>query len=224
MTGFDGFPAGGLELLTQLGDGKDKAWFAERRTQYDADVAMPAKAFVSAMGDSLSDRFEAEITAVPKANGSIAPINNDLRFSPDKSPYKDHLLFRFWEGAEKKTSPTLFVRLSESRIGLASGVLLPDIERWRAAIDAPAGAELALALAELGRTRDLEVDGQGYKRVPKPFTEDHARADLLRHKGGFQARWVVDAPSMVSDAGFVEWCTDQLAEAAAVHGWLVDHS
>ena len=94
---FSGFPVEGLAFLTDLGSGRDKAWFDERRKRYDTDVVGPAKAFVAAMGDALGERFGAEITAIPRTNGSIAPINNDLRFSPDRTPYKDHLLFRFWE-------------------------------------------------------------------------------------------------------------------------------
>ena len=53
-----------------------------------------------------------DIEAQPKNNGSTAPINNDLGFSPDASPYKDHIMLRFWEGTPKKTAPMLMVRIS----------------------------------------------------------------------------------------------------------------
>ena len=217
---FSGFPVEGLAFLTDLGSGRDKAWFDERRKRYDTDVVGPAKAFVAAMGDALGERFGAEITAIPRTNGSIAPINNDLRFSPDKTPYKDHLLFRFWEGAEKKTAPTLFVRLSEATVGFASGAALPDLDRWRSLVAGDEGAALATTLERLGAGRALDIDGQGYQRVPKPYPADHPRADLLKHKG-FQARWIVDTPDAVHSPGFVDPCTDQLAEAIDVHRWLV---
>ena len=170
---FSGFPVEGLAFLTDLGSGRDKAWFDERRKRYDTDVVGPAKAFVVAMGDALGERFGAEITAIPRTNGSIAPINNDLRFSPDKTPYKDHLLFRFWEGAEKKTAPTLFVRLNEATVGFASGAALPDLDRWRSLVAGDEGAALATTLERLGAGRALDIDGQGYQRVPKPYPADH---------------------------------------------------
>ena len=86
----------------------------------------PAKAFVTALGEELSKTISKDLVAEPRTNGSIAPINNDLRFAPANSPkarapYKDHLLFRFWEGADKKIAPTLFVRLSAESVGFASG-------------------------------------------------------------------------------------------------------
>jgi uncharacterized protein (TIGR02453 family) len=216
---FDGFPAAGLTFLTELGT-RDKAWFDANRSRYDGDVVAPTRAFVRAIGEALGRSFAPNIVAQPKANGSIAPINNDLRFSPDKSPYKDHLLLRFWEGADKKTAPTLFIRINESDVGFATGASLPDLERWRQLIDDDrTGRELADALDDIGRGRDLDVAGEGYKKVPKPYAEDHPRADLLRHKM-FQARWPEPTPKEIGSASFIDWCTARLETCAPIHEWL----
>ena len=104
MSEFTGFSPEGLKFLATLGT-KDKVWFDEHRTTYDTEVVPAAKAFVGAMGVTLTDRISPAIEAQPKTNGSIAPINNDLRFSPNASPYKDHLMFRFWEGPTKRSHP-----------------------------------------------------------------------------------------------------------------------
>lgn len=217
---FDGFPKEGLDFLRQLGT-SDKAWFDKNRKTYDEMVVGPTKAFVVAMGERLADGIAPAVVAQPKANGSIAPINNDLRFSPDKSPYKDHLLLRFWEGENKKVAPTLFVRLSHDTIGYATGAMLPDLDRWRELIDAPTtGAKLADALTVLGKRRDLDIAGEEYKKVPKPYPEDHARAGLLRHKM-FQARWSEPVPKSVHSAKFVDHCMKRLDACADVHQWLV---
>lgn len=55
------------------------------------------------MGEYLRANISDAVEAQPQPTGSIAPINNDLRFRPDASPYKNHLMFRFWEGPVKKT-------------------------------------------------------------------------------------------------------------------------
>ena len=217
---FQGFPSEGLAFLRRLGD-EDKAWFDANRATYDDAVVAPTKAFVTAIGDRLADGIAPAVVAQPKANGSIAPINNDLRFSPDKSPYKDHLLLRFWEGDNKKTAPTLFVRISGDDIGYATGAMLSDLDRWRSLIDDDAtGEPLAAALAKLGKGRDLDVAGEGYKRVPKPYADDHPRANLLRHKM-FQARWSEPAPKTITSARFVDHCMKRLESCAEVHRWLV---
>ncbi|MCP4224618.1 MAG: DUF2461 domain-containing protein [Actinomycetia bacterium] len=217
---FEGFSAGGLEFLHELGT-QDKAWFDANRRTYDTTIVAPTKAFVATIGERLATGMAPGITAQPKTNGSISPINNDLRFSPDKSPYKDHLLLRFWEGDNKKTAPTLMVRISAEEIGFATGTALPDLDRWRHLIDDDdTGTELANALTELGQGRTLDIAGQGYKRVPKPYAEDHPRADLLRHKM-FQARWAEPLPSSANDPGLVDYCIEQLEQCADIHHWLV---
>lgn len=218
---FEGFPSEGLSLLSELG-GNDKEWFAERRAIYDRCVAEPAKRFVEAMGEELRATVSENLAAQPKVNGSISPINNDLRFRPDAPPYKDHLLFRFWDGAAKKTAPTLFVRLSEQTVGFASGIVPADVERWREAVAFASGETLSAALEAVGAaTPDgLDVAGEQLKRVPADYDPDHPRADLLRRKS-LQVRWSEPTPDDVHLAGFVEWCGRRLASCGPLHGWFV---
>ncbi len=219
---FNGFPQEGIDFLATLGR-SDKAWFDANRSTYNATVAGPAKAFVTAIGNGLADGIAPAIEAQPKVNGSIGPINNDLRFSPDKPPYKDHLFLRFWEGPDKKTAPTLFLRISPDTVGYATGTMLPDLDRWRSLVDDDTtGGALVDALDALGEGRELELDGSGYKRVPKPYAADHPRADLLRHKA-FQARWLEPTPSVVTEAAFVDHCLERLEACADVHRWLVEN-
>lgn len=221
-TSFTGFPQEGLSFLDHLGE-QDKRWFDQNRKVYDDSVVTPTKAFVSEMGEQLANSFAPGISAVPRANGSIAPINNDLRFSPDKAPYKDHLLLKFWEGPNKKVAPTLYVRISASDVGFATGAMLPDLERWRELVAADStGGSLATHLAQLGEGRPLDIAGEGYKRVPKPYPEDHPRAALLRHKM-MQARWSEPLPDLVTKPGFVDFCVERLEACAPIHLWLVEH-
>lgn len=98
---FEGFPTDGLEFLTQLAN-KDKPWFDKNRAVYETSVVAPTKAFVVALTERLQEDIAGSIVGQPKTNGSIAPINNDLRFAPNKPPYKDHLLLRFWDGPNKR--------------------------------------------------------------------------------------------------------------------------
>ena len=217
---FGGFSTDGLRFLTRLGS-KDKVWFDRHRAVYDREVVTPTKAFVVALGSALADTVSPHIVAQPRTNGSISPINNDVRFSTDKTPSKDHLLLRFWEGSDKKMAPTLFVRISEKTVGFAVGVNFASVERWRALVgDDTTGAELSRALTQLARRRQLDVAGQTLKKVPKPFAADHPRADLLKHKA-FQARWPEPTPKQVHSEAFVAWCLKRLTACAPIHRWLV---
>lgn len=223
MSDFDGFPKAGLNFLTDLGV-NDKAWFDEHRKIYDTEVVKPAKAFVTAFGEALRTDISDAIEAQPKTNGSIAPINNDLRFNPEASPYKDHLMFRFWEGPVKKTSAMLMVRLHpKDGIGFASGMNFADIDTWRTKIaDEKAGAPLAKAIDAVVEATGADVVGEGLKKVPKPYDQDHPRGDLLRHKG-LQVRFQQKVPKSVSSQDFVPWCAEQMDRLIPIHEWLVQH-
>ena len=220
MSEFAGFSKQGLQFLGTLGT-KDKAWFDANRATYETEVVPAAKAFVEAMGESLADAISPEIVAQPKTNGSIAPINNDIRFNPGASPYKDHLMFKFWEGPNKKLAPTLWIRMHpKDGIGFASGVVIADVDSWREAID-QRGEAFAADVAEVAKKNNGDLAGEALKKVPKPYPDDHPRADLLRHKG-FQIRFVEPVPKSIDSARFVDWCTTRLVRFAPVHRWLVD--
>ncbi|MXY73280.1 MAG: DUF2461 domain-containing protein [Dehalococcoidia bacterium] len=220
MTASAAFPAEARDFLRELPT-HDKAWFDANRPAYQALIAEPAKALVEAVATNLRNELSPAIVGVPRVNGSISPINRDIRFSADKTPYKDHLLFRWWEGDEKKTAPALFVRLAADEVGFATGVMLPSLDRWRELVDAEAtGAPLASAIAALVAETGADVAGVEYKRVPKPYPAEHPRADLLRCKW-LQVRWMEPFPEDGSD--FAPWCARHLLRCAEVHRWLVEH-
>lgn len=149
MTTFTGFSKAARDFLRELPT-HDKAWFDANRKTYDAEVAGPAKVFVEAVTATLQSDLSPAIVGVPKVNGSISPINRDIRFSADKTPYKDHLLMKWWEGPDKKTAPSLHVRVSGDDVGFATGAMLTSLDTWRDLIDDQAtGAPLAKAITAL---------------------------------------------------------------------------
>jgi uncharacterized protein (TIGR02453 family) len=219
MGEFEGFDAAAIRFLQTLG-GEGPDWFKAQKKDYQRLIVAPTKGFVIDLGEALRERISDAIVSEPKTNGSIAPINNDLRFSRDKSPYKDHLLLKFWEGANKKTAPTLYVRIAPTGIGFATGAVFADVVKWRSQVASPFGADLARALAKLIRATGAEVVEEGLKRVPAPHPADHPRADLLRHKM-IQVRWEEKLPTALHGPGFVDWCSKRLIRTAKVHEWLV---
>ena len=217
---FEGFSKEGLALLGRLPE-FDKKAFDARRKDYKAELAQPLKAFVDALGPVLRAEVSPGIEFAARTHGSIGPINNDVRFNPDASTYKDHVLLRFWEGAERKTAPTLYVRLTATEVGFACGAAFADVDAWRCAVDAD-GDGLRAALDSLLVTTDGSVVGQELKRVPSGYAADHPHADLLRHKW-IQVRWPRPLPAAADGDAFVRYCAAELALAAGVHRWLVEH-
>lgn len=219
---FTGFTQEGLDLLERL-PGLDREAFQGAAPTYRAGLAEPAKAFVETLGPMLRTEISHSIDYGAHTNQSIAPINNDRRFHPSAPPYKDHLLFRFWEGADKRSGSTLFVRITPGDVGFAVGMQFPSprLDAYRSAVDHD-GDGLADAVRWLVRHRSAGVVGATLKRVPAPFPADHPHADLLRHKA-LQIRWRVDPGGVLTKARLATFCRDQLARGAGVHRWLVEH-
>src|SRR5579862_1483254 len=100
---FEGFPRSGLEFLSGLAANNNKAWFEEHRNEYEKCLLEPAKDLVVDLGSKLQDQVSPNIQADPRFNGSIMRISRDIRFSKDKSPYKNWLGLWFWEGGPRRS-------------------------------------------------------------------------------------------------------------------------
>ena len=221
---FDGFDVDALALLHQT-----PSWsredYASNKATLKAGLYDPAIALIEDVADALSPAVGAELTVKPKIGGSLSPLNRDLRFAKDKSTlYKEALMLTTWEGTDKG-GVTLWIRLTPDRIGFASGIGFDKErrERWRQAVgDDATGEELAGSLKALSKKPDYDVAGAELKNAPKPWGNDHPRADLLRHTG-FQVRWQEKTPASIGSGRFADHCIDRLGALVPVHRWLSAH-
>ncbi len=213
---FSGFDRASLALLAELPSWSADEFAAHKRQLRDG-VSGPGRALIT----DVAARLDADLTVEPRA--SVSPLHRDLRFAPAGSArYKDHLLLTTWEGADKRTSPTLWIRIDARRAGFASGLsFTPALRtRWRAAVGSNNGSTLATELDHLTGRRRAEVAGERTKSVPAPYRADHPRAELLRLTG-FQVRFSDELPGSISGPRSVDWCTERLDELLPVHRWLV---
>ena len=223
---FSGFPQG-LAQLDEISE-FDKARFAANRSRWDQTIIGPLRELVDDVGDRLRDTVSPTIQSVPKVNGSISPINRDLRFAADKSrPYKDHLLLNFWDGPDKKRAPILRLRIASDEVGFAAGSTFGSngLEAWRRALGSQAGAELVSLLADPALVhRGLGLSEPELKRTPAGYEAPSSDvAALLRHKT-FQARFRRSITVATDSPDLLVWLADELALLGAVHRWLVEHT
>jgi hypothetical protein len=216
---FDGFDARAVALLARLPD-MDADEYARHKLTLAAGVTKPGAALVAEVAAGL----DADLTVIPRS--SVSPLHRDLRFAAEGSlRYKDHLLLTTWEGADKRSAPTLWIRVDAERVGVASGMGFDSTtrERWRSAVGGQSGEELATELDRLVARRAADVAGDQVKKVPAPFDADHPRVDLLR-RTGFQVRFVEPLPTSIDTPAFAGWCIERLEALMPVHRWLCDHA
>lgn len=92
---FEGFSSETIDFFWELRMNNNSVWFNENRDRYSVLVKEPMKLFAAELCEKLNNMGLGE-TFVP----SISRANRDIRFSKDKSPYKDRkwVVFNYGEG------------------------------------------------------------------------------------------------------------------------------
>ncbi|MEI8084108.1 MAG: DUF2461 domain-containing protein [Actinomycetes bacterium] len=222
MSAFDGFPPQTLEFLDGLGRNNNKAWFDAHRTEYERYWLEVGCDFVVAAGEHLRT-IRPDIVADPRINGSLFRINRDVRFSKDKTPYKDHLDIWFWEGKRKGAVSTFFFRLtaSSSLVGVGSHQFDRDqLARFRQQVQNRVhGPELV----RIANSLEYGLDGETLKRTPAvaaAVSDDQAR--LLRHTSA-STMAQREAGPWVQTPEVLDWALGQWRQMAPLQAWLVDN-
>ena len=185
---FPGFPPPGLTFLRALRRNNNREWFLARKEEYERNVREPMTALVLALGEELR-QLAPELWTDPAR--AIYRIYRDMRFSPDKTPYKTHIAALFSvEGLPKHACGSLYFQISPESVEIAGGVYMPGPAELLAIRNHIAAnhAELRKILADRKfKTLFGGLWGQQLTRVPKGFAADHPAEDLLRYK-----QWLVD--------------------------------
>ncbi len=87
-----------------------------------------------------------------------------------------------------------------------------------AVADTTSGNALEKTVAGLVK-KGFRLDGDEYKRVPKPFEQDHPRGNLLRRKG--ITIWKHElSPKDMSDRKGISYCMKQYKIMMPIFQWL----
>lgn len=162
---FRGWPAEALEFFEGLEADNSKTYWLRNKDVYDNLVRAPMESLLEELGAEWGD-------------GKIFRPYRDIRFSPDKSPYKTHIGAVVGDG---------YVQLSASGLAVGSGMyeMAPDqLQRYREAVDEERSGKKLADIVSKARGAQLEVAGHGVlKTAPRGYPKDHPRIELLRFKG-----------------------------------------
>ena len=163
---FSGWPEEALDFYDGLAADNTKTYWTEHKAVYTAKVLDPMT--------ELTEELAAEF-GEPK----IFRPYRDVRFSPDKTPYKTHI------GAV--VGGTGYVQLSAEGLAAGAGIwqMSPEqLARYRAAVAGDRlGCELEEIIAGIEKA-GITVHGHGVlKSAPRGYPPDHPRIGLLRNKG-----------------------------------------
>ncbi|MBO0851420.1 MAG: DUF2461 domain-containing protein [Pseudonocardia sp.] len=201
--GFSGFGERLVDFYDGLEADNSKAYWTDHRSIYEQHVRAPMEALLA--------ELEAEF-----GSGKIFRPYRDLRFSPDKTPYKTHC------GA---TVGGYYIQAGADGIMVAGGyyhMAGDQVRRYRVAVDEERrGEDLRDRLDRLAST-GMTVAGDKLATRPRGVDPGHPRLELLRHRSLYTWRRWPGEELMLSP---------ELPEAVAASWraitplmeWLTDH-
>lgn len=201
---FDGWPEEALEFYEGLAADNSKTYWTAHKAVYEDAVLRPMTGLLE---DLAAEFGEAKI---------FRPYR-DVRFSPDKSPYKTHI------GAVIGTG---YIQLSAGGLATGDGMygMSPSqLDRYRRAVASDrTGPELQQVIAAI-EEQGIGVSGRDVlKKAPRGYPADHPRIGLLRYKGVVAWNqwpvepWLETAAARDRVAGFLR-TTRPLSQWLGVH-------
>ncbi|MEZ5185097.1 MAG: DUF2461 domain-containing protein [Candidatus Nanopelagicales bacterium] len=162
-----GIPAEAFDFYDHLAVDNSKEFWAEHKGEYEHFVRAPLQ--------SLADALEPDF-----GQAKLYRPYRDMRFSNDKTPYKDHqgCYFAFENGLG------WYLQVSSTGFMVAGGWYTstsPQVKRYREHLLEFGAGELRAALNGLPRA-GFTIGGDQLKTRPRGVAEDNPDLDLLRHR------------------------------------------
>jgi uncharacterized protein (TIGR02453 family) len=211
MTKFEGFGPEVHEWFKGLEADNSREYFAARRDFFEESIRGQMEALLT----ELSAKFGGEV--------KIFRQNRDIRFSPDKSPYKTNT-YGVIHGSDV-AAQGLYASISAHGLVAGSGYHMmarDQLDRYREHVaDGRHGPELMKLVAKAEKA-GLELWGESLATAPRGYAKDHDRIELLRRKS-LSLGATLKSEGGIGRTDGLEFVTRTWRGAAPVTGWLDEH-
>jgi uncharacterized protein (TIGR02453 family) len=174
-----------MKFLRGLARNNDREWFEARRDVYERAVKAPMLALIEEINAGMIE-FAPEHVRPP--HKVAMRIYRDIRFSPNKQPYKTHLS-AWWSrrGMEKTSGGGFYLQISPQEVMIAAGVYMPEREQLLALRRWMSGHhdDYRVMVKKLLKARGAGFEpneSEALTRMPKGFAADDPADELVRAK------------------------------------------
>jgi uncharacterized protein (TIGR02453 family) len=221
---FAGFSPETFRFFAELEENNYKPWFDEHKPLYESEVLQPLKALATALTpffaavDSQMDFRPAKI---------ISRIYRDIRFSPDKTPYKKHLWIAFQRPFQKQTSewasfPGFYMEIGKEGSGYGMGMFEAQkkvMDRYRDRVEYEP-EHFRKITAGLIEKHLFEIGGEEYKRPLKNELDEYFQPWIQR-KGIFLTKHIPVSELLFSDH-LVRYMEKEFALLQPLYDFFID--
>lgn len=206
MVSFDGIPLAAADFYAGLEADNSKAWWTAHKGDYERLVREPIEALAAALAPEFGD-------------GKLFRPYRDVRFSADKTPYKNHqgLIFGRPNGAG------FYVQIGAEGLSLGGGFHAHGPAQtvgYRTGVDQD-GTRLAGVVTGLTKA-GYELLGETLKTAPRGYAADHPHVDLLRRKELMVIRRI-GTPAWLATRGAATRIATTLRQVSGLVDWLDTH-
>ena len=173
-----------LHFLKKLKINNNREWFDSNKSEYLASKEI-FEEFVSELIKGIN-KFDKKVSLDLKPKDCTFRIYKDVRFSKDKTPYKNNMSASINPGGKKSNIPGYYFHLEPDACFLAGGVYMPMpdvLKAIRQEIDYnPLPLINVLKSASFKKEFNGLDEEDKLKNPPKGFNKDHAHSEILKNK------------------------------------------
>lgn len=171
-----------LSFLEQLSENNQKSWMDENKSWY----LKVKEEFIEEVGNLLHGLVEIEPGMESfRPKDCVFRQNRDVRFSPNKMPYKTNMAAYFALCGKKSNGPGYYLHIQPGKSFVGGGLYMPPadlLKKLRQEIDY-SGEELRSIISAKDFQKLFEgLKGEQLKTSPRDYDQDHPHIDLLRFK------------------------------------------
>jgi len=165
---FRGFYPETIPFFIELKLNDSKSWYQEHKEEYKKYALEPFQRLVEDLTDTIRS-IDPELDTTPSSGRSISRIYRDIRFSKDKSLYRENMWITFKRRIpDWQTTPAFFFELTPNQYRFGMGYYLVERSTMenlrRFIIDKP--KEFSRLVNQLQRPILFNAEGNEYKRPP----------------------------------------------------------
>jgi uncharacterized protein (TIGR02453 family) len=167
-----------FQFFQQIKRNNRRPWFLKNRERYEQAVRQPCLRFITDFGFRLKE-ISPWIVVDPKPHGgSLQRVYRDIRFSPDKRPYKTWvgMVFPHASRSEEVRAVGYYLHLEAEGSFLYGGAWQPDRRSLAKIRDAIAWKPEEWKKAKRG----LVLEGARLSRAPRGYVETHPMIEDLK--------------------------------------------
>ena len=196
-----------FRFLEELRENNNREWFNAHKEWYLA-VKAGHEDFINRVIPALAVT-EPDVDGLT-AKDCIFRIYRDVRFSPNKEPYKTHIGAYMVKGGKQSPRAGYYVHIEPGNCMIGGGIWCPEPSLLKALrkdvydnID-----EFTGIIRDAEFQKHYGLEGEKLKKVPAPFPADFPEGDLLKYKSYTVSNYVPD--SFFEGGDVVERCVERL--------------